>query len=89
MTDKKGIKDLAQQAAHYLLTQQPMPITHEAGWKREGFPLPIKRMAANEDGTISQEYRPLAVLEYVHEVLSGVIASKAATIRKAKKDAAP
>lgn len=80
---------LAMQAAHYLLKQQPMPVTHAEGWKREGFPLPIKRMIPDADGTITQEYRPMAILEYVQEVLSGEIAARQARDRKAleKKEA--
>lgn len=82
-------KNLALQAVHYLLMQRPMGITHQAGWKREGFPLPIKRMAPDADGTTTQEYRPLAILEYVQDVLSGKIAARAMRDRKAltKKEA--
>lgn len=79
------IQALAKQALHYMLTQQTMTVTHEAGWKREGFPLPIKRNKPNPDGSTTQEYRPIAVLEYVHEFLSGEIASRQARDRKALK----
>lgn len=80
---------LAMQAAHYLLKQQPMPVTHAAGWKRDGFPLPIKRVAPDANGDTTQEYRPLVILEYVQEVLSGEIAARQARDRKAleKKEA--
>lgn len=78
-----NIQILANKATYYLLKQQPMPISHEAGWKREGFPLPIKRMLPDADGTTTQEYRPLAILEYVQEVLSGEIAARQARDRKA------
>lgn len=70
------LKELAHKAADCLLEQRPVTITHEPGWKREGFPLPMKRMAASADGSITQDYRPLAVLEYVHEVLSGELAAR-------------
>lgn len=80
------IMALASRAVGYLLTQQPFPVTHEAGWKRDGFPLPIKRKSPDADGTTTQEYRPMAVLEYVHEVLSGEIAARAARDRKTIKD---
>ena len=63
------LKSLVEKAAESLLSQQTVSITHEANWKRNGFPLPIKRMTASEDGTITQSYRPLALLEYVHECL--------------------
>lgn len=77
-----NLTSIAAQATHYLLLQQPMTITHAAGWERNGFPLPIKRMVADSDGTTTQDYRPMAILEYVHEVLSGVIAAKAMAKRK-------
>lgn len=85
MSDYRRIEILANQAAYYLLKQLPMPVTHDAGWSRDGFPLPIKRMEPNADGTVDQDYRPLAILEYVHEVLSGEIASRKARDRKAEK----
>lgn len=75
------LKELAAQATECLLLQKPVSITHEAGWKRDGFPLPMKRMAAGEDGSVTQQYRPLAVLEYVHEVLSGELAARRTTKR--------
>ena len=63
------LKSLIEKAAKSLLSQQTVSITHEANWKRNGFPLPIKRMPVSEDGTITQSYRPLALLEYAHECL--------------------
>ena len=82
----KATSVLASRAVHYLLTQQPMPVVHEAGWQREGFPLPIKRQEPDADGTTTQDYRPLAILEYVQEVLSGEMAAKLARDRKAGKE---
>jgi hypothetical protein len=81
---------LAMQAAHYLLKQKAIPVTHAAGWSRDGFPLPIKRMTADANGETTQEYRPMAILEYVQEVLSGEIAARQARDRNAleKKEAA-
>ncbi|HEX8350520.1 MAG TPA: hypothetical protein VF598_11200 [Hymenobacter sp.] len=82
--DERMVRLLANQATHHLLQQQPMSVTHPADWKRDGFPLPIKRMPADADGTTTQEYRPMAVLEYVQEFLSGEIAAKAAAARSAR-----
>jgi len=56
------MRDLAQQALQHLLAGTPMTITHV---RPAGFPLPIKRMPDNPDGTVTQSYRPIAVLEYV------------------------
>lgn len=74
-------------AGRALLAQQPVTVTHEAGWKRSGFPLPIKKMAPSSDGTTTQQYRPLALLEYVNGSLSGELASRQAAARKAKEQA--
>ena len=62
---------LAFDAVSCLLAQIPVTVTHAAGWERDGFPLPIKRMTSADDGSVTQDYRPLAILEYVHEKLSG------------------
>ena len=77
---------LAQRATHYLLAQQPISITHAAGWERNGLPLPIKRMKPNDDGTTTQYYRPMEILQYVHEVLSGEMAARRMRDRKAQKE---
>ena len=82
----KEISELAKIATFHLLRQQPMEITHPADWQRDGFPLPIKRNQPGHDGTTKQEYRPMAVLEYVQEVLSGENAAKLARDRKANKE---
>ena len=79
---------IATQALHYMLTDQTMAITHELGWERKGFPIPIKRMPPNPDGTTTQEYRPFAVLEYVHEQINSEAAAKLALARQATKEAA-
>lgn len=62
---------LAHTATQHLLTQTPMEVVHPPAWERNGFPLPIKKGTPEPDGTLRQTYRPLAVLEYVHECLSG------------------
>ena len=71
-----SIRELAHLATAALLAQTPVTVTHPAGWKREGFPLPMKRQAPDTDGSVSQHYRPLAILEYVNEMLNGEIAAR-------------
>lgn len=73
-------QELVSQASSALLTQTDVIVTHPAGWKREGFPLPIKREAPNPDGSVTQRYRPLAIFEYVNEQL---------TVRKTKAQDEP
>ncbi len=69
-----------------MLIQEPVSILHPAGWERDGYPLPIKRMPAAENGTVTQEYRPLAILEYVQDVLSGDLAKRKRKDKKAEKE---
>ena len=76
---------LATLATRCLLANELLPLTHPPGWKREGFPLPVKRTQPGNDGSIRQEYRPMAVLEYVYEVISGELAKRQAKDRKAAK----
>lgn len=76
-----GLLLLAHQATECLIRQQPVAVTHPPGWERNGFPLPIKKQKPDQEGFVHQEYRPLAVLEYVHDVLSGEIASKKSLLR--------
>lgn len=64
------LETLARQAVEHLLAQQPMMVTHPPGWQRNGYPLPMKRAKPAADGSVTQPYRPLAILEYVHEKLS-------------------
>ena len=80
------IKELAHYATSCLLLQESVSVVHAADWKRDGFPLPIKRMEPSENGTTTQEYRPMAILEYVQEVLSGDMAKRRALDRKAEKE---
>lgn len=86
MTD---IYQLARRATEALLEQKPLTVHHEPGWERDGFPLPIKRMPALPSGFVVQDYRPMAVLEYVQEVLSGELAARKARDRKAAKEPSP
>lgn len=83
-----NISDLALDALESLLAQQPVTVTHEREWKRDGFPLPIKRNAPNMDGTTTQEYRPMAILEFVQETLSGEIAARRMRDKAAQKEIA-
>jgi hypothetical protein len=81
MSTKDQVHCLVVDAANALLAQELVTIRHEAGWKREGFPLPAKRVPAAPDGSVTQQYRPLALLEYAHDVLSGEISSRIAKQR--------
>jgi len=61
----------AFQATECLLNKQPVTVTHPAGWERPAnWPLPIKREAPSPDGRVTQNYRPLAILEFVAESLA-------------------
>ena len=72
---KDALTMLAFDAVSCLLAQIPVTVTHAAGWERNGFPLPLKRGEKAADGSVTQNYRPLAILEYVHEKLA-VVAPK-------------
>lgn len=50
-----------------------------------GFPLPIKRV--HGEGHLTQEYRPLAVLEFVQEVVAKEAAQRVAAAKKADAEA--
>lgn len=85
--DDKALHNLARRAAEALLSQKPLAVAHEPGWLRDGFPLPIKRnKTTNESGTIVQDYRPLAILEYVDDVLSGGLGARRQRAAKQKKE---
>jgi len=71
------IAQLAAKAHYGLMYQTLVEITHEAGWVREtGFPLPVKKNQKNADGTLTQQYRPMAIFEFIQETLSGEIAAR-------------
>lgn len=57
-----NLHTLAHEALQHLLAGTPMTITHV---RPPGFPLPVKRMPDNPDGTVTQSYRAIAVLEYI------------------------
>ena len=75
------LTQLAQEAFDALLAQEYVTVTHAPDWERNGYPLPVKRMKPDAAGTVVQEYRPLALLEYVNDCLSGTIRSKEARER--------
>ena len=78
------VYSLARKATEAMLEQKALTVRHEPGWGRDGFPLPIKRMPPLTDGSVVQDYRPMAILEYVQEVLSGELAARRARDRKTK-----
>lgn len=78
-----ALHELAHLAVAHLLDQTPVVITRHKDAPRNGMPLPIKKVAPNQDGYVTQEYRPLAILEYVNDVLSGDLARRQAKERKA------
>ncbi len=66
-----------------LLAQEPVRLALPADWQRpRNFPLPIKKT----EGMV-REYRPLAILEWVNDELSGANASAEARKRNAEKKA--
>ena len=81
------LTDLARGATEALLAQKPFTVVREAGAAREGFPLPIKRMPAQPDGSVVQDYRPLAVLEYVQDYLSGELQGRLMRERRSAETA--
>ena len=88
MLSNNEITALAQKATSCLLMQVPMSITHQPGWVRNGLPLPMKRQKPSDDGTTTQDYRPLGILEYVHEVLSGELTKRQNRDKKIEKEEA-
>lgn len=83
--DRNRLRHLAESAVIAILHRTSVSVTRDANCEREGFPLPIKRnKIPNADGTITQEYRPLAILEYVDEACSGELASRLAKERSAQ-----
>lgn len=66
-----NLTTLAHEATEALLAQQPVTVKHPPNWQRDGFPLPTVRRKPAADGSVTQQYRPLAILEYVNEKLIG------------------
>ena len=74
---------LVAMASTALLAQEPVRMTFPDDWTRpRNFPLPIKKT----DGPV-REYRPIAILEWVNDELSGANASAEARKRIAEKKA--
>lgn len=66
-------EQLAHEAVTALLAGQSLTVRHPPGWTRPvNWPLPIKRQAPASDGSVSQAYRPIALLEYLGETASGL-----------------
>ncbi len=88
MTDAdEALKEIAHLATVALLEQCSVIVAHDPDWVRNGFPLPIKRnKTPNENGKIVQEYRPLAILEYVEDVLSGGLGARRQRAAQKKKE---
>lgn len=86
--DKSQLAGLAHIATACLIEQQPVVYSRHKDDPRNGFPLPIKRTQPDADGYITQQYRPLAILEYVNDTLSGELARRQAKERK-KEPACP
>ena len=54
-----------------LLKREPVVLTHEPGWQRpEGWPLPGVKGELGPDGSRTNQYRPIAILEYVDYALT-------------------
>lgn len=90
MTDfTRNLEAVAEWALEGLLAQQLVPIQLPPKWTRpDFFPLPHTKLAIEHpDGSVTREYRPLALLEYVHEVLEGQIKGAAIAKRHAEKRA--
>lgn len=66
-----NLTDLAHEATEALLAQKPVTVKHPPNWQRDGFPLPTVREKPDMFGYVTQQYRPLAILEYVNEKLIG------------------
>lgn len=81
-----ALHDLAHLAVAHLLDQTPVIITRHKDAPRNGMPLPIKKVAPNQDGYVAQEYRPLAILEYVNDILSGEAARRQAKKRESAQE---
>lgn len=71
-----NLEHLGQQALAAMLAQKPVTVTHPPKWERNGFPLPMVRQQPAADGSVTQQYRPIVIFEYIHEQLSGATKAK-------------
>lgn len=79
------ISDLAVDAVNAMLMRIPMTITHPEGWQRpENWPLPIEKVPLAADGTRTQTYRPMAIIEYVERTFAS--AEKAERVKEARNE---
>ncbi len=63
--DLATVAALLNEATTAMLMRMQVTCTHPAGWKRpENWPLPSARQPANADGSDTQPYRPMAILEW-------------------------
>lgn len=68
--DLGTVATLLNEATTAMLMRMPVTCTHPAGWKRPtNWPLPIERQKPNADGSDTQPYRPLAILEWCEDKL--------------------
>lgn len=79
------VRSLARKACDCLIGQHHVLYVRRDGDSLPGFPLPIKKIAPDETGARWQHYRPLAILEYCNDFLSGEIAKREAREKKAAK----
>ncbi len=57
-------------AAQCMLERRAVVLTHPAGWQRPPYwPLPQVKGRPAADGSVTQSYRPLAILEYADYAL--------------------
>jgi len=85
--DNEALRELAYRAVTGMFEHKPVTITRHKDEPRNGFPLPLKKREPDEHGHITQDYRPMAILEYINDVLSGELASRQAKARREKETA--
>ena len=63
--DLGTVAALLNEATTAMLMRMNVTCTHPTGWKRpESWPLPTVRQPAADNGSVTQDYRPLAILEW-------------------------
>ncbi|MEQ6437185.1 hypothetical protein V8Z74_19460 [Comamonas sp. w2-DMI] len=80
LTTESPHGELAAAALSHLLANTSMPVLVLGDRKPVNFPLPTKRAAPAAPGADTvQEYRPLAILEYVHSLVSAAAKTPSAS----------
>jgi len=79
------LRELAYRAVTGMFEHKPVTITRHKDEPRNGLPLPLKKQDPDDQGYITQEYRPMAILEYVNDALSGELARRQAKARREKE----